>query len=191
MKYSPSTRLPMSRPCMSVKATMTVSISPFLTSAASCSLVSIGSLRDLATAASPRDEALEELAGPGQVGGQLFGVALHRNDKAVVGLDAFNGAVVAVGGLLEPVGQLLDSLMVKAVDPDLVLAGRPPQLRRRIHLDRVRQVAAPQRAHLVTLQMLNQRASHGHVDDLLAAADAQHREPTLSRLVEKRQLGLV
>src|SRR5712692_2611581 len=191
MKYSPSTRLPMSRPCMSVKATMTVSISPFLTSAASCSLVSIGSLRDLATAASPRDEALEELAGPGQVGGQLFGVALHRNDKAVAGLDALDGAILAVGGLLQAVSQVLDRLVVQAVDPDLVLAGCASQLGRGIDLDRVREVAAAQRAHLVTLQMLHERAAHGDIDHLLAPADAEHRQITLARLSEHRELGLV
>src|SRR5258708_29445601 len=63
--------------------------------------------------------------------------------------------------------------MMQAVDADLVLAGCPTQLRRWIDLDRVRQVAAPERAHLVTLEMLDQRAAHRHVDHLLAAADAQ------------------
>src|SRR6266852_5224975 len=147
MKYSPSTRLPISRPCISVKATMTVSISPFLTSAASCSLVSKASPCGLfIAAAGPRDESLEQMARPGQVGGELFRVTLHRNDEAVVGLDAFDGAVVARGGLLQPFSQVLDSLVVQAVDPALVLAGRPPQLRRRIYLDRVREVAAPKGA---------------------------------------------
>src|SRR3989442_1692022 len=128
---------------------------------------------------------------PGHVRSELFGVTLHGDDQAIVRLHPFDRAVLAGGGLLEPVRQVLDRLMVQAVDPDLVLTGRPAQLGRRIYVDRVREVAAAQRAHLVTLEMLNQRASHGDVDDLLAATDAEHREPTLSRLVKKRQLGLI
>src|SRR5713226_10236615 len=173
----------MSRPCMSVKATITVSMSPFLTAAASSSLVSKPSpCGFLVAAACPRDEALEEMARPGQVGCELLRMTLHCNDKPVVRLDAFDRAVLAGGGLLEPISQVLDRLVVQAVDPDLVLTGCSPQLRRRIDLDRVREVTAPQRAHLVTLQMLNQRAAHGDVDHLLAAADAQHREVTRARL---------
>src|SRR5712692_11021400 len=192
MKYSPSTRLPMSRPCMSVKATTTVSISPFLTEAVSSSFVSKPSPCGLFVAASrPCDEALEQMARPGQVGGELLGMALHGNDKAVAGLDAFDGPVLAVGGLLQPFSQVLDRLVVQAVDPNLVLAGGSPQLRGRIDLDGVRQVAAPERPHLVTLQMLNQRTAHGNVDHLLASADAEHRQLALARLSEHQQLGLV
>src|SRR4029077_4654754 len=122
MKYSPSTRLPMSLPCMSVKATMTVSISPFLTSAASCSWVSKPSPRGLfVAAAGSGDEALEEVARPGQVGGELFGVALDGDDQTIVRLHPLDRAVLAGGGLLEPVRQVLDGLMVQAVDADLVL----------------------------------------------------------------------
>src|SRR5260370_29502439 len=103
MKYSPSTRLPMSLPCMSVKATMTVSISPFLTSAASCSWVSKPSPCGLfIVAAGSRDEALEQMARPGQVGAQLLWVTLHSNDKAVVGLDAFHCPFLARAGFLQP-----------------------------------------------------------------------------------------
>src|SRR5260370_13628728 len=151
----------MSRPCMSVKATMTVSMSPFLTAAVSSSLVSKPSpCGFLVAGASPRDKALEERPRARQVGGELLRMTLHSNDKPVVRLDAFDCAVLAGCGLLEPVSQVLDRLVVQAVDPDLVLAGRLPQLRRRIYLDRVREVAAPERAHLVTLQILNQRAAH-------------------------------
>src|SRR5260370_7732030 len=158
MKYSPSTRLPMSLPCMSVKGTMTVSISPFLTSAASCSWASKPSPCGLViVAAGSRDEALEQMARPGQVGGELLWVTLHSNDKAVVGLDAFHGPVLAGGGLLEPLSQVLDRLVVQAVDPDLVLAGRPPQLRRRIHLDRVPDVASPPLTPPVPPHILHQR----------------------------------
>src|SRR6266849_1181604 len=99
---------------MSVNATMTVSILPALTS---------------------RDEALEQRTRPWQVGGELLGMALHSNDKAVVRLDAFHGPVLAVGGLLQPLGQVLDRLMMQAVDADLVLAGRPTQLGRWIDVD--------------------------------------------------------
>src|SRR5260370_37686640 len=103
MKYSPSTRLPMSRPCMSVKATMTVSISPFLTEEVSSSLVSKPSpCRLLVTAARPRDEALEQMARPGHVRSELFGMALHGDDETVVRLHAFYRAVLAGGGLLAP-----------------------------------------------------------------------------------------
>src|SRR5260370_9145546 len=192
MKYSPSTRLPMSRPCMSVKATITVSRSPFLTAAVSSSLVSKPSpCGFLVAATSPRNKALEKRPRPGQVGGEVLWRALDSNDKPVVRLDAFDCAVLAGCGLLEPVSQVLDRLVVQAVDPNLVLAGRPSQLRRRIYLDRVREVTAPERAHLVALQVLTQRAAHGDVDHLLAAADAEHRECALPRLAKKRQLGLI
>src|SRR5713101_7494708 len=191
-KYSPSTRLPIRRPCMSVNATMTVSILPASTSAASCSFVSKTSLLGLsAPAPSPRHEAFEQRARPWQVGGELLWMALHRNDKAVVRLDAFHGPVLAVGGLLQPFGQVLDRLVMQAVDPDLVLAGRPTQLGRWVDLNRVREVAAHEGAHLVTFQMLDQRAAHRHVDHLLTPADAQHRQLTLTRLTEHRQLGFV
>src|SRR2546421_7474716 len=42
MKYSASTRLPMRRPCMSVNATTTVSMSPALTATPSCSVLRPG-----------------------------------------------------------------------------------------------------------------------------------------------------
>src|SRR5690348_10898516 len=104
---------------MSVNATMTVSILPALTSAANCSFVSKRSLRCLSVpASSPSDESLEQRTRPGQVGGQLLGMALHCNDKAVARLDAFHRPVLAVGGLLQAFGQVFDRLVVKAVDPD-------------------------------------------------------------------------
>src|SRR5260221_2756207 len=182
----------MRRPCMSVKATMTVSILPALTSAASCSLVSKTSRLCLSVAApSPRHEAFEQRARPWQVGGELFGMALHRNDKAVAGLDAFHGPVLAMRGLLQPLRQVLDGLVMQAVDPDLVFAGRSAQLGRWLDLDRVGQVAAPERAHLVALQMLHQRAAHRHVDHLLSTADTQNGQLAFTRLTEHRQLGFV
>src|SRR5260370_36667670 len=145
MKYSPSTRLPMSRPCMSVKATITVSMSPFLTAAVSSSLVSKPSpCGFFVAAAGSGDEALEEMARPGQVGGEVLRMTLHSNDKPVVRLHAFDCDVLAGCGLLEPVSQVLDRLMVQAVDPDLELTGCPPRLRRRTYLDRGREVSAPQ-----------------------------------------------
>src|SRR5260370_3265153 len=111
---------------MSVKATMTVSILPALTSAASCSFVSKTSLRGLsAPAPSPRHEAFEQRARPWQVGGELLRMALHRNDKAVVRLDAFDGPVLPVGGLLHPFAKVLDRLLRHAVDPDLLPPGSP------------------------------------------------------------------
>src|SRR5260370_24483331 len=98
----------MSLPCMSVKATMTVSILRSLTSAASCSLVSKISPRGLAVAASsPSHEALEEHPRPPQVRGQLLRVTLHRHDQAVVGLDPFHSAGVALRPLQQAPGPRL------------------------------------------------------------------------------------
>src|SRR5260370_29859165 len=103
----------MSRPCMSVNATTTVSTSPLLTAGASCSFVSIRSPKFLgAAAASPRDEALEELAGPGQSGGELLPMTLNRDDQAVAPLDPFHGPVLAVGGLLQAFGRDLDAVLI-------------------------------------------------------------------------------
>src|SRR5476649_2904114 len=111
MKYSASTRLPMSRPCMSVKATTTVSMSPFLTAAPSCSLVSTSTSR-----AGARHEALEQLRSPWQISGQLLGVALDGDDQAVVRLETFDRAVVSCGRLPQARRHRSDRLVVKAVD---------------------------------------------------------------------------
>ena len=80
-------------------------------------------------AASPGDESLEESSRPWQVGGQLLGVALHRNDKAVVGLDSLDRSVVASGCLQEAWCEGLHRLVMEAVDADPVLAGGASKLR--------------------------------------------------------------
>src|ERR1700681_2544241 len=113
MKYSASTRLPIKRPCMSVKATTTVSISPFLTAAPSCSFVSTST-----PCAGACHEALEKPRGPGKISGQLFGVALDGDDQAVVRLEPFDRAVVTRCGLPQPRRHRSNRLVVKAVDLD-------------------------------------------------------------------------
>src|SRR5882762_7994770 len=118
MKYSPSTRLPMSRPCMSVNATTTVSISPFLTAAPNCSLVSNSSLLVVAVAG-PGDESFEEFGCPRQVASELLWVALDGDDQAVVRLQTFDGAIISGRRLPQPRRQLCYCLVVKAVDLDL------------------------------------------------------------------------
>src|SRR5450759_2280064 len=175
---------------MSVKATTTVSISLPATFSARDSFVSTA-LALPAAAARPGDEALEEVARPGQVGGELLRVTLHGDDETVVGLDTLDCPVLAAGGLLQAVRQPLDRLVVEAVDADLVLARRLAKLRRRVDLDGVGQVAAAERANFVTLQVLNQRAAHRDIDHLLPAADAEHRNLPFAGLAEQRQLGRV
>src|SRR5260370_3834376 len=98
MKYSASTRLPIRRPCIAGKATTTVSTSPRSTSEASASCVR-GALRVRGSVSVPsllcacaRDKALEKLARPRQIRGELFGVALDRDYQAVVGLHALHGS---------------------------------------------------------------------------------------------------
>src|SRR5579864_8089593 len=103
----------MRRPCMSVNATTTVSISPPATDCARCSFVSNQSVQSIsclrpkgrglpvlrivaAGFSSSGDKPLEEFARPGQVGGELLRVALHRDDQAIVRLDALDGAVLAL-----------------------------------------------------------------------------------------------
>src|SRR5439155_348021 len=102
MKYSASTRLPIRRPCMSVKATTTVSTSPRSTSEASASCVS-GALRVRGSVSTPSflsaragDEPLGKVARPRQGGGELFRVALDRHDQAVVRLDALDSSVLTL-----------------------------------------------------------------------------------------------
>src|SRR5437588_4272230 len=142
-------------------------------------------------AASANDEPLEKVARPGQVGGQLFRVALDRHDQAVVRLGALDRSVLTGRRLVQARSQLPDSLVVEAVDPDLVLARGPAQLRRRLDLDRVSQVVAAMVADVMCFEVLHQRAAHGDIDDLLPAADAQHRQLALPSLLEHEQLGLV
>src|SRR6266568_6679338 len=137
------------------------------------------------------DEALEKPPGPGEVGGQLLGMTLHRNDKPVIGLHAFHRAVLAFGGLMQARGQASDGLVMEAVDPDLVLAGGVAELGSGIDLDGMGEVASPVTADIVMVEVLDQRASQRNVDDLLTAADAQHGDLLLARLLEKRQLCLV
>src|SRR6266849_3417360 len=138
MKYSASTRLPIRRPCMSVKATTTVSTSPRSAWCASSSWLRIAlRVRGSVSISSPPGfpmavagsghEAFEQRARPRQVGRELFGVTLDRDNQAVVRLHRFHGAIFAARGLLKTRCQLLDRLMVKAVDPDLVLARRAPE----------------------------------------------------------------
>src|SRR5487761_111149 len=99
MKYSASTRLPMRRPCMSVKATTTVSISPFLTAAPSCSLVSNSSTPGVTVAAaSASHKALEQPRRPRKLTRQLLRVALDGDDQAVFRLDALDSSVISGGG---------------------------------------------------------------------------------------------
>src|ERR1051326_940903 len=188
----------MSRPCMSVKATTTVSTSPRSTWLASASWVSGAflvrgsvSMSRLLARPGAGDETLEQAARPWQVGGQLLGMALDGDDQAVVRLHAFDRPVLAGGRLVQPCRQLLDGLVVEAVDPDLVLAGGLPELRARFDLDGVREVVPAVLTHVVVLQVLDQRAAHGHVDHLLPAADAQDGQLALPGLLEHPQLGLV
>src|SRR2546430_7932153 len=93
-------------------------------------------------ASSAGHEALEEPLGPGQVGRQLLRMTLHRNDKPVVRLHAFDRTVLTLGGLMQARGEAADRLVVQAVDADLVLACGLAKLGRRVDLDGVRQVAA-------------------------------------------------
>src|SRR5690348_11661637 len=164
----------MRRPCMSVNATTTVSISPAATWCARCSLVSKGLAPCLFAPARPGDEALEKRPRPGQVRGQLLRVTLHRNDKPVVGLHAFDRPVLPLRRLVQARREAADRLVVEAVDADLVLAGGMAQLRAGIDdLDGVREVAAPEAADVVVLQVLDERAAQRDVDHLLAPADAE------------------
>src|SRR5579859_550001 len=197
MKYSASTRLPIRRPCMSVKATTTVSTSPRSTSEASASCVS-GALRvrgsvSMASILGPSagDKPFEQLACPWQVGGELFRVALDGDDQAIIRLDALDRSVLAGRRLVQAGSQLLDRLVVEAVDPDLVLARGLAQLGCRLDLDRVGQVVAAVGPNVVVLEVLHERAAHGDVDDLLATADAQHGQLPLPSLLEHEQLGVV
>src|ERR1700694_1761797 len=123
----------MRRPCMSVKATTTVSISPLSTECARCSLVSTSRSFRCVAALGAGDEPRKEVARPWQVGRQLLGVTLHRNDEAVVRLNGLDPPVLSSRPLVNARGELADRLVVQAVDPDLVLARRPTELRGRVH----------------------------------------------------------
>src|SRR5438270_13940742 len=150
-----------------------------------CSFVNTLLAPGFAPAAGSGDKALEQPSGPGQVCRQLLGVALHRNDKPVVGLHAFDRAVLSLRGLVQPWGEAADSLVVEAVDADLVLAGGMAELRAWIDdLDGVRTVTAAEASNIVVLEVLHQRSTQGDVDDLLAPADAE--DGNLLRSEERR-----
>ena len=68
----------------------------------------------------PVDEAFEEPLRPGKIGGQLFGVALDRDNQSVGGFHSLDRALVIAGRLRQPRRELVDRLVVKAVDADLV-----------------------------------------------------------------------
>src|ERR1700730_11813178 len=192
MKYSASTLLPMRRPCMSVKATTTVSISPFLVAAPSCSFVSNVSPDGGALAAAcPCHEALEQLRRPGEIRCELLRVALDGDGQAVVGCQAFDCAVLPRRGLAQPRRERSDRLVVKAVDPELGLADGATQLRVRVDFDGVRQMVATEGSDLVALEVLEQSPTHSHIDDLLSAADPEHRDLLLERLIDEPYLCLV
>src|SRR5260370_12137166 len=101
----------------------------------------------LVTAAtSPGDESLEQLPRPRQVGGELFGMALDRDDQPVVRFNTLHSSVLAAGGLLQAGAKPLDRLVMEAVDPDLVLAGRSAKLGCRVDVDGGSEATAPHRA---------------------------------------------
>src|ERR1700682_3888496 len=117
---------------MSVKATITVSISPLETECASCSFVNN---LFLAPVARQSDESLEEFARPGKVRGELLRMALHRDDQPILRLDALDCAVLSTGGLMQTRRKPANRLMVKAVHANLVLARGAAQLGRGADLD--------------------------------------------------------
>src|SRR5712691_5194630 len=118
-------------------------------------------------------------------------MALHSDDQSVRRLHGFHRAVFPGRRLHQPRSELADRLVMQAVDADPVLAGRAPKLRPGIDLDRVREVASAERTDLMSVEVLLQRAAHGDVDDLLAAADAHHRKTLLARLPKETELGVV
>src|ERR1700674_1001525 len=149
----------MRRPCMSVKATTTVSISPLSTECARCSFVSTSRSFRFAAALGACDEPREEVARPGQVCSQLLGVALHRNDEAVVRLNGLDRPVLSSRRLMKARRELANRLVVQAVDSDLVLARGLPQLRGRVHLDGVGEVVAAETPHVVVLEVLDRKST--------------------------------
>src|SRR5260370_2533117 len=118
-------------------------------------------------------------------------MALDRDDQPVVRFNTLHSSVLAAGGLLQAGAKPLDRLVMEAVDPDLVLAGRSAKLGCRVDVDGVSEVTATERADLVALQVLHQRSTHRDVDDLLATADPEHGDLSFPGLAEHRQLRLV
>src|SRR5258708_12837058 len=115
-------------------------------------------------------------------------MALDRDDQPVVRFNTLHSSVLAAGGLLQAGAKPLDRLVMEAVDPDLVLAGRSAKLGCRVDVDGVSEVTATERADLVALQVLHQRSTHGDVDDLLPAADPQPPDPPFPALPEPPHL---
>ena len=54
--------------------------------------------------------------------------------------------------------------------------GRVAELGRRVDRDRVGEMLAAEGANLVAFEVLDQGSAHRHVDHLLAAAEAEHRD---------------
>src|SRR5450631_551951 len=192
-------RLPMRRPCMSVKAVTTVSISPLSTATARSSRV-------ITAAPSPRllgwgrggsrrlpapfHEPCEECPRPRLVGDQLLRMRLHRHDHPVRRLDCLDDAIGARGGGPQAWCQNVNCLVVDAVDHQ-DRWGNPPELRVRVDGDAMGKTPARMALPVVALDVLEQRAPQGDVDELLAPADAEHRDPGFDGAADESRLRLV
>jgi len=141
--------------------------------------------------ASARYETLEQLRRPREVAGELLGVALDCHDEAIVGLEPLDRAVVTSRRLPQPRCHRSNCLVVKAVDPDRLPFGRAAKLRGWVDHNRVGKMPPTVGANLVALEVLDEGTAHRHVDDLLAAAEAKHRNLPLSSFVEKPDLRLI
>src|SRR6185437_9118978 len=100
-------------------------------------------------------------------------------------------SVLPVRGAAQARRKLLDRLVVEGIDANPVLARGTAELGCRVDLDCVREMAAAVVADVVVVEVLDERTAHRDVDDLLAAADAEHGEVPLAGLCEEPQLGVV
>ena len=117
-------------------------------------------------------------------------MALHGDDHAVLGLHRFDDAVGAVAVGRSPGASASMAWWWRLLTISCRGATRPSS-ECRIDLDGMGQRVARLAVELVTFDVLEERAAQGDVDDLLAAADAQHGTPDAGGGVHQLDLGLV
>jgi hypothetical protein len=130
---------------------------------------------------------------------ELFRVPLHRQQPSVsfCALHSFYHAIVRPGRHGEAGSQVFDGLVMEGLGDQHAGIERGLEPASFAHRDpmgspipRDRRIV-PNLARLFRWKILVERASHGNVDQLHAAADPQDREPPLARGMKEGQLELV
>ena len=127
--------------------------------------------------------------------GQLFGMPLHGDDSPVPILEPLDGPVFGPGNGPQVMADPVAPLVVYRVHAEVIRADDAPELALRVDMDGMDQLTSAFDV-LVGLgghcgQVLHERASSGHVDQLHTPADSQDRKTRGRRFAEQGDLRVI